>query len=54
VAIGGINPGNAVEVARAGAAGLAVISAVVSADDIESASRTLRAAFAVGRARPGS
>ncbi len=49
VAIGGINAGNAADVIRAGAAGLAVISAVVSAAGIESACRSLREAIVSGR-----
>ncbi len=49
VAIGGINAGNAADLIRAGAAGLAVISAVVSAADIESACRSLRTAIVSGR-----
>jgi len=40
-AVGGINPGNAVESLRAGAYGLAVISAVVSAADPASATRDI-------------
>lgn len=42
VAIGGINAGNAAEVMRAGASGIAVISAIVSADNVETAARELR------------
>jgi len=42
VAIGGINEGNVEEVIRAGAAGVAVISAVVGAPDIAAAARRLR------------
>jgi len=42
VGIGGINADNAAAVIRAGAAGVAVISAVVAADDIEAAARRLR------------
>ena len=45
VAIGGINPGNAAEVARAGADGVAVISAVVSQADIAGAVRELMRTF---------
>ncbi|HEY5996334.1 MAG TPA: thiamine phosphate synthase, partial [Candidatus Deferrimicrobiaceae bacterium] len=51
VAIGGIHAGNAADAIRAGAAGLAVISAVVSADDIEGACGALRAAIDAARAR---
>ncbi len=42
VGIGGINAANAASVIRAGAAGIAVISAVVSADDVQAAARELR------------
>lgn len=49
VAIGGISEGNAAEVIRAGAAGIAVISAVVSAEDIEGACGHLREAISVAR-----
>ena len=42
VAIGGINEGNVEEVIRAGADGVAVISAVVAAPDIAAAARRLR------------
>lgn len=41
VAIGGIGPGNAAEVLRAGAAGIAVVSAVVGAPDVARAAREL-------------
>lgn len=43
VAIGGIGPSNARDVLEAGADGLAVISAVVSQDDVAAAARRLRA-----------
>jgi thiamine-phosphate pyrophosphorylase len=43
VAIGGINELNAEEIIRRGAAGLAVVSAIVSAQDPEGAARRLRA-----------
>ena len=43
LAIGGIGPGNVRDVIRAGADGIAVISAVVSAPDIAKAARDLRA-----------
>ncbi|MBN2054394.1 thiamine phosphate synthase [bacterium] len=49
VAIGGINTGNAAAVIRAGAAGLAVVSAVVASDDIEGACRDLLAEVAAGK-----
>jgi thiamine-phosphate pyrophosphorylase len=42
VAIGGLNPANAAAVLRAGAAGLAVVSAIVSAEDVERAARELK------------
>jgi len=42
VAIGGINAANAADVLRAGADGLAVVSAISSASDPESAARELR------------
>lgn len=42
VAIGGINRSNAAGILRAGAAGLAVVSAIVAADDVERAARELR------------
>jgi thiamine-phosphate pyrophosphorylase len=45
VAIGGIDAGNAREIARAGAAGAAVISAVAAAGDPEQATRELVAAL---------
>ena len=43
VAIGGLHAGNAVEVLRAGADGLALVSALCSADDPQAAAVTLRA-----------
>jgi len=42
VGIGGVNAQNAAQVIRAGAAGVAVISAVVSAEDVAAAARQLR------------
>lgn len=42
VAIGGVNTANAATLIGAGAAGVAVVSAIVLADDVESAARTLR------------
>lgn len=48
VAIGGVNEGNAESVVAAGASGVAVISFVVSADDVEGACATLRRAVADG------
>jgi thiamine-phosphate pyrophosphorylase len=50
VAIGGIDASNAASVLDAGADGLAVVSAIVSASDLESAARELRAI--VDRFRP--
>ena len=44
VAIGGITAANAAEVIRAGASGVAVITAVVHAEDIVAAARNLRIA----------
>ncbi len=43
VGIGGITAGNAPEVIAAGAAGVAVISAVIGARDVQAAARALRA-----------
>jgi len=42
VAIGGVNASNAASVLRAGAGGLAVVSAIVSAEDVEQAARELK------------
>jgi thiamine-phosphate pyrophosphorylase len=50
VGIGGITAGNAGSVIEAGAAGVAVISAVVAQDDVVAAARALRQA--VDQARP--
>jgi len=41
VAIGGINEDNVAEVIRTGVAGVAVVSAIVAADDVEEAARKL-------------
>lgn len=49
VAIGGITAENATEIVRAGAAGVAVITAVVYAEDIAAASRQLRLAIDTAR-----
>ncbi|MGD9613206.1 MAG: thiamine phosphate synthase [Kiritimatiellia bacterium] len=49
VAIGGIQAGNAREVIRAGADGLAVVSAIVAADDPRAAADELRRAIAAAR-----
>lgn len=46
IAIGGITMTNAADVMRAGAAGVAVISAILDADDPRAASEHLRAAIA--------
>ena len=43
VAIGGITEGNATAMIEAGASGIAVVSAIVSAEDVEAAARALRA-----------
>lgn len=42
IAIGGVNAGNVTEVVAAGADGVAVISAVLGADDVEAAARSMR------------
>jgi thiamine-phosphate diphosphorylase len=42
VAIGGINAANAAAMMEAGAAGIAVVSAIVAAEDVEAAARALR------------
>jgi thiamine-phosphate pyrophosphorylase len=42
VAIGGINAGNAAAIIAAGASGIAVVSAIVAARDVEAAARELR------------
>jgi len=49
IAIGGINRDNAGEVARAGADGVAVISALLGAEDVEAASRQIIKAFERGK-----
>jgi thiamine-phosphate pyrophosphorylase len=49
VAIGGINQDNAAEVAAAGADGVAVIGAIMQAENIEKASRKLIKAFEAGK-----
>jgi len=49
VAIGGINAGNAGEVIRAGADGVAVVSAICAADSVRGAAAELR--DTVGRAQ---
>ena len=50
VAIGGLDARNAAEAVRAGADGLAVVSAIMAADDPEAASRALRAAIDAAKA----
>jgi thiamine-phosphate pyrophosphorylase len=42
VAIGGVNAGNAASMIAAGASGVAVVSAIVAAEDVEAAARELR------------
>ena len=49
VAIGGIHPGNAREVILAGADGLAVVSAIVAADDPRAAAEILRREIAAAK-----
>jgi thiamine-phosphate pyrophosphorylase len=44
VAIGGMNVENAASILAAGAAGLAVVSAIVGADDVEAAAKAIRLA----------
>lgn len=50
VAIGGIGPDNVASVIAAGAAGVAVVSAIVSAPDVEGAARRLRAGVSAAKA----
>jgi thiamine-phosphate pyrophosphorylase len=54
VAIGGIDADNAAQVAGAGAAGIAVVSAVAAAADPEAATRALVEALAAPRGVPAS
>ena len=49
VAIGGVKAGNAGDLIRAGAAGVAVVSAIMSADDPAGAARALRIAVETSR-----
>ena len=49
VGIGGLNPDNAGDVIRNGADGVAVVSAIVAADDPEQAARNLRAVIEEAR-----
>ncbi len=44
VAIGGVNAENAAEIIAAGASGVAVVSAIVAADDVQEAARAIRTA----------
>jgi thiamine-phosphate pyrophosphorylase len=50
IAIGGIDARNAADAVRAGADGIAVVSAIMAAADVESASRELRAAIDTAKA----
>jgi thiamine monophosphate synthase len=52
IGIGGIDATNAAEVIRTGAAGVAVISSVVGAEDVEAATRALRDAIDHVRGEP--
>jgi thiamine-phosphate pyrophosphorylase len=52
VAIGGLNASNAASVLHAGAAGLAVVSAIVSAEDVEQAARQLKQIITESRSHP--
>ena len=52
IAIGGIDAGTAAAAVRAGAEGIAVVSAIMAAADPEAASRELRAAIEVARQHP--
>ena len=54
VGIGGINAANAAEVVRAGADGVAVLSAVVSAPDVAQAARELRSVVEHAKAQATS
>ena len=55
IAQGGITPANATALAAAGAAGIAVTGAILSAPDPAAATRALRAALAAApRNRPGT
>jgi thiamine-phosphate pyrophosphorylase len=53
VAIGGINAENAGAIIQAGAAGVAVVSAIVAARDVEAAARALRDAVGAGSRSAG-
>ena len=50
IAIGGIDLRNVADAVRAGADGIAVVRAIMAADDPEVASRTLRAAIDAAKA----
>jgi thiamine-phosphate pyrophosphorylase len=54
VAIGGIGPRNVQEVIQAGADGIAVISAVVSQEDVTAAARQMKSAIVAGKAERNS
>ena len=49
VAIGGLNISNAAAILRAGAAGIAVVSAIVAADDVERSARDLKQVIEAAR-----
>jgi thiamine-phosphate diphosphorylase len=49
VAIGGINKDNVAEILAAGADSVAVISAILKAEDVEEATRQIIAAFGTGK-----
>jgi thiamine-phosphate pyrophosphorylase len=53
IAIGGIDPSNVADVIKAGADGVAVISAVVGKSDVEGAARDLRARVAEAKRAAG-
>jgi thiamine monophosphate synthase len=53
VALGGINKDNAAEALMAGADSVAVISAVLSADDVEKASRQIVERLEDAQIKPG-
>jgi thiamine-phosphate pyrophosphorylase len=53
-AIAGIDEGNAAEVIKAGADGIAVVSAVTAAEDPENAARKLRAIVDAARPKRGA
>jgi len=53
IAIGGITPDNVTAVIEAGAAGVAVVSGIFDAVDVEAATRAIRRTLDEGRQRPG-